>query len=293
MQNGLGGGLLGINKEAYYYQQQLAEYKSMINDKEKLEETLLAAVRQVPSFQSFWQKYSMLAQLFPKPSSLGSIQGLSGLQTKSDMESIVKQAGGGVGPDPQYIGQQVEQAQSTLNGLKDKISALGGTGGSGDMTMPDFTPNPQHGKSILKRLEIGFNIQNSAVTGILPSTSNVALTIGYKISNKATVGLGASYIVGWGHPFKDISLSNQGESVRTFVEIKAKGSIWLTGGFEYTHYQALAEQNNFYNVNAWQKSALIGLTKKTTIGRKAQISRYYIIYCIIRECLWHSRLCFG
>jgi hypothetical protein len=267
MNSGLSRQLLGMNKEAYYYQQQLTEYKSMINDKEKMEETALAAVRQVPAFQPFWQKYSMLAQLFPPPPGLGSTEALNGLQTRSGTESLLKGSAGSVGPDPQYVQQQIEKAQSTLNTLKNKVSSLGGTSGSGDMVMPDFEPNPQHTKSFLKRLEYGFNIQNTGQTNLLPSTSNFAVTLGYKLSSKATAGIGISYLMGWGNGLNHVSLSNQGVGLRSYMDVKLKGSLWISGGLEYTYYQVFAKLADIRNLDVWQKSALIGLTKKVTVRK--------------------------
>jgi hypothetical protein len=264
---GLGNKLLGLNKEAFYYQQELTQFKSIINDKEKMEETALAAIRQVPEFQSFWQKYSILGQLFPMPSGLGSAQALNGLQTKLATQTLLKSVGGSVGPDPQYVQQQVQQAQSTLNTLKDKVSAFGGTSGSGDMTTPDFTLDSQHGKRLTKRLEFGFNIQNSGATNLIPSISNIALTVGYKLSDKATVGVGASYLMGWGTGITHVELSNQGLGGRSYIDIKAKGSIWVTGGLEYTYYQAFVKLSDIKDLSIWQRNVLIGLTKKTTIGK--------------------------
>lgn len=60
---GLGKELLGINKQVYYYQEQLAAYKELLHDRKKLEEKVFAAVRNLPAFQKFWQKNSYLAQL--------------------------------------------------------------------------------------------------------------------------------------------------------------------------------------------------------------------------------------
>lgn len=275
------GQLLGVNKQVYYYQQQLAQYKSMLNNKEKLEEGVLAAVRGIPAFQPFWQKYSMLGQLFPQPGGLGSATALNGLQTKAATESLLKGVGGSVGPNPQYVQQQVEQAQSTLDNLKQKVSALGGTGGTGDMTMPDFTPNSQYNKSFLKRLEYGFNIQNTGSAGLMPTLSTIALTIAYKLTDKATVGIGGSYLMGLGNGLSHISFSNQGMGLRSFLDIKVKGSLWVTGGVEYTYYSLLAQDPDIGNAKVWQKSALIGLTKKVAL--KKATANIQLLYDLLNQ----------
>lgn len=274
-QYGFGKQLLGINKEAYYYQQQLQQYKYLVNNPDKLAETILAKVRTLPAFQSFWQRNSMLAQLFPMPQNYGTPAALTGLQTRDQVANIISQrlpgaftpAAGGGGSN--YLQQQLQTAQTQINTVKDKISQLGG--GSSDMTMPDFVPDQQHNRSFFRRLEYGFNFQTSQATTLLPTISDLGLTLGYKLSDKAVVGLGASWKIGLGHGFNHIAFTNQGLSGRSFMDIKAKGSFWVTAGYEYNYMQQfnkLADLRS--NIDVWQKSALIGITKKYSIGKNKQ-----------------------
>jgi hypothetical protein len=50
-----------LNKEAYYYQQQIAEYKSLFKDRAKAENTAMAWLRKTPVFNNFIKKYGQLA----------------------------------------------------------------------------------------------------------------------------------------------------------------------------------------------------------------------------------------
>ena len=86
---GLGKQLLAVNKEAFYAQQQLAEYKAIINDKQRLEEQLLSRLNQVPAFADFMQKHSYLNQLFGLPADYGSPTSLVGLQTKDQVQALL------------------------------------------------------------------------------------------------------------------------------------------------------------------------------------------------------------
>ncbi len=270
-QYGVGSQLLGINKQVYYYQQQLEQYKEMINDKEKLEQFVLNKVRSLPAFQSFWQRNSILAQLFPMPQNYGTVAALAGLQTRDQVAGIISQrlpgaftpnAGGS-----NYLQQQLQTAQSQISQLKDKISQL--AGGSSDMTMPDFQPNTQRSKSFLKRLEYGFNFQTSQATTFLPAITDMGLTLGYRLSDKAVVGTGVSYKLGLGRGFSHIAFTSQGVGLRSYMDIKAKGSIWLTAGYEYNYMQQFAKLSDLRNnIDVWQKSALLGITKKINIGKK-------------------------
>jgi len=271
---GLGKQLLGINKQVYYYQEQMRQYKELINKPDKLAEVVLSKLRTLPAFKSFWARNSILAQLFPMPQNYGTPAALAGLQTRDQVAGIISQrlpgafnTNGGGGSN--YLQQQLQSAQSQMGTIKDKLNQLGG--GSSDMTMPNFKPNSQKTKSFLKRLEYGFNIQNNQSTNLLPTISDIGLTLGYKLSDKAVMGMGASYKLGLGRGLNHIALSSQGLSMRSYMDIKAKGSIWITGGYEYNYMQQFSKLRDLRtNVDVWQRSALIGITKKYKIGKNKQ-----------------------
>ncbi len=272
---GLGKELLGINEEIFYYQQRLVEYKALLHDRKKLEAKLFATVRNLPLFQNFMRKHSYLAQLFriPDDPSSTAFQPIPGLQTRANVQNMLTQrfsgltnsSGSIVNPE-QYMQQQMQQASSQLNTLRDKINQLGG--GNSDMIMPEFKPNNQKTKTFLQRLEYGLNIQSQRSTSFFPALSDVAVTLGYKLSDKKTIGLGASYKVGWGHGFNHIHFSSEGIGLRSYGDIKFKGSIWITGGWEYNYFQHFSRFDEIKNLDVWQKSALLGLEKKYKVGKK-------------------------
>ncbi|MEX6688863.1 hypothetical protein QTN47_15250 [Danxiaibacter flavus] len=292
-QFGLGKELLGINKQVVYYQQQLSEYKNLLNNRRKLEDKAISLVRELPAFKEFMQQNSMLAQLFGIPANYGTPQALEGLQTRAQVEGMISQRlglplntnspmGGGANAEA-FMQQQVQQAESQMNELKNKLNRL--TGGSSDMTMPDFRPNKQKTKSFLKRLEYGLTIQTSGVTNYLPTIADIAVQLGYKLSDKAVMGIGASYKLGLGKGWEKLALSNEGVGLRSYMDIKAKGSIWLSAGFEYNYMRAFSSLRALpspaaQNINLWQRSVLAGVTKKYKIGTKKE-GRMQLLYDFI------------
>ena len=278
---GLGKQLLGMNKEVYYYQQQLQDYKNLLHNPKALEQKALAVVRSLPAFQQFWQKNSYLAQLFPMPENYGSAAALAGLQTRTDVQAIISQRMGGLqatGSPEQMMQQQIQQAQGEINQLKDKLNKLGG--GNSDMTMPDFKPNSQHNKSFWNRLEYGFNVQSQQGTGFIPATTDFALSAGYRLNDQISAGIGGSYRMGWGNGWNHIKISSEGVSMRSYVDMqiarsassdvrKLFGDLWITGGLEYNYMQSFKKLQDLHShMKAWQKSALVGLTKKYKMGKK-------------------------
>ncbi len=270
----------GFNKQVYYYQAQVDGYKALLSDPDKLAKQLLSWVRGIPAFQGFMSRNSQLAALFGgggMGAGAGNSGGtpLAGLQSRTEVNNMLQQAMGSSNANPQqYLQQQTQLAQEQLNDLKSKVNGLGGS--SSDMAMPDFKPNGQKTKSFLKRLEYGMNIQSQRPNGLLPVTSDIAATIGYKLNDKATIGIGASYKLGWGNSISHVSMSNQGIGLRSYVDIKLKGSVWITGGYEQNYLPELKQKLDSLPAGVyasgwgkgWQSSGLAGLTKKIKIGRK-------------------------
>jgi len=274
--------LLGMNKQLYYYQQQLAQYKAILHDPARLEQLLLAQISKLPAFQQFFQQNSYLSQLFGVPGGYGSPASLAGLQTRNQVQQLIGQrissamAGPGAitGNGQGFIQQQMQNVQGQVSQMQNSvanITRINGGSGNSNLTMPQFKPNNQKTKPFFKRFEYGFNIQTTRATSLLPSYSDIALTAGYKLNDKASAGAGVSYKLGVGRPLNHIKLSNEGAGFRTYIDVKAKGSFWLTGGMEYNYMHSFTKLTDVSrNIAAWQKSALLGITKKYSISKTKQ-----------------------
>jgi hypothetical protein len=213
--------------------------------------------------------HSELAGLFSIPGSGSATQAtaLAGLQTRSGVEQMLQKQVSAGGPDAgQAAGQKIQAAQSALKGLKDKVTQAGG--GSSSMDIPDFRPNTQHTRTFLHRLTYGFNIQSVRSNYYLPTTTDLGLSLGYKINDRNTIGIGASYKMGWGQDIHHIAISSQGVGLRSFLETKIKGSFFATGGFEYNYQQPIYSLSQIRSLNAWTPSGLAGLTKQYKIAGK-------------------------
>jgi hypothetical protein len=95
------------------------------------------------------------------------------------------------------------------------------------------------------------------------------LSLGYKIDSKNIVGLGASYKVGWGSDIQHIRVSGQGVGLRSFLDIQIKKTWYASGGFEYNYQQPFPIQGIPRNLDDWQKSGLVGISK--IIGMKTRV----------------------
>ena len=194
-----------------------------------------------------------------------------GLQTRAQVNQLIQQQIGSAPSAMQQFQQNVQDAQGQLQEIKNKLSQFTGEGsiGSSDMDMPEgFKPNDQKTKSFFKRLELGTNMQSQKATGFFPTTSDIGLSLGYKLNDKSILGVGASYKVGWGTGLRDIEISHQGLGLRSFVDMKLKGSFWITGGYEMNYRSEYENIEVLKDMNAWQQSGLLGLSKVISLKTK-------------------------
>ncbi|QEC41280.1 hypothetical protein [Pseudobacter ginsenosidimutans] len=265
---GLTKELKKYNQQAYYYAEQVNSYKAMLEDPSKLEQKALELVKKIPAFQDFFKKHSELASLFRLPDNYGSTASLAGLQTRSSVQNLIQERIASAGPNATAMLQQnVQAAQAQLSGLKDKLNELGGMGNSeGDL--PDFKPNNQKTKSFLQRLEYGTNLQSQRSNNYFPTTTDIGLSVGYKLNDKSVIGVGASYKVGWGQNIRNISVSSQGVGFRSFADYKIKGSFFASGGFEYNYQQPFSSVSIVRDLDSWQQSGLAGISKVVSLKSK-------------------------
>jgi len=268
---GLAKQLKKLNKQVYYYSQQLQEYKNILNDPKKIEKKGLELLSRTKLFKDFMRRNSMLASLFRlpgNPDEPANLASLAGLQTRAQVNSLVQQqiAAGGPQAADQFR-QNMQAAQSQLNQLKYKI--LKGGGNSSNAEMPEgFKPNNQKTKSFLKRLELGTNMQTQKASGYFPVTSDIGLSLGYKLNDKSIIGIGTSYKLGWGSGWDNIKLSNEGIGIRSYLDIKLKGTFWVSGGYEQNYRTAFNSVDALKDRSAWQQSGLIGISKVISLKSK-------------------------
>ncbi len=260
-----------VSKEVYYYSEQIKEYKEILNDPGKIEKKAIQLLSKTKVFQDFMRRNSMLASLFllsGDPNDPPYISSLAGLQTRVQVNNLIQQqiASGGLNARAQFQ-QGIQQGQSQMQLLKNKLIQFG-KGSSEDVMPEGFKPNGQKIRSFLKRLELGTNIQAQKSTNFFPATTDLGLSVGYKVNDKSIIGVGASYKIGLGHGWNDIELSSQGAGLRSYVDWKFKGSIWISGGYEMNYRSEFKSIDQLKYFTAWQQSGLIGLSKVIDVKSK-------------------------
>lgn len=261
-----------LNKQVYYYAEQLREYKSILNDPKKIEKKTLELLSKTKPWKEFFRENSMLASLFRlpggDPDDPANMASLAGLQTRAQVNNLIQTQISSGGPNAQQLLQENLQAsQSQLNQLKNNVLQMGG--GSSDADMPEnFKPNNQKTKTFLQRLEYGANVQSQKATNIFPTTSDIGVSLGYKLNDRSVLGIGGSYKLGWGRGWNNIRLSSEGISLRSYADIKLKGSFWISGGYEQNYRSGFNDIDQLRTRSGWQQSGLVGISKKISINTK-------------------------
>lgn len=261
-----------FKKEVYYYQAQVKEYQDALKDPKKLGAKMLEVANKVPAFKDFFRRNSELASLFPSPAGMdpaNSTASFAGLQSRADVQTMLQQRLGAGTNAQQYVQQQMQGAQTQMQDLKNKLQQYKqGSYSNGEAEMPDFKVNQQKTKSFFERIEWGSNMQTTKGNLYFPVTSDIGVSAGYKLSDKSIIGIGASYKIGLGKSWQNINITHQGAGLRTFVDIKLKGSFWISGGGELNYRNEFKRIEVLKDMNAWQQSALLGISKKYKVGRK-------------------------
>lgn len=288
-----------IGKEVYYYKAQIKNYKELWQHPDKIEAKALEMLNKVPAFNDFMKEHSALAALFNVAGSQeGSLQqSLQGLQTRAMVQQEIQerlQAAGAGGR--KQIQQQMTIAKQKLQELKNKLP-----GGGSTANMPNFKPKELKSKTFFQRLGFGANVQFGKATNYLPTTSDIAGQIAYKFSKNGSIGIGASFKLGWSDPLpqqniisqnpfgstqgssgfsqgsfsiaprsfiKKIHFTAQGVGIRSFLDYKLKGTFYVNGGFEFNYNKTIPNIPALKNLNGWTKSALLGIEKKYKISNK-------------------------
>ena len=271
----MGNDLKKYNSTAFYYGQQINDCKEALKDETKAERKALSMLRQLPAFSNFMKKYGVLAGLFDVPADYASA-GVGNLQTVAQVQNLLNQR---IGTTMGVNGMQTVQAslgaaQSELYKLRNKFPQLGDAG-----DMPDFKPDQTKTKKLKNRLIYGVDMSTIRGNNLMPNYSDIGLSIGLKLTDRFTTGIGMSYKLGYGKDIGHIKFTSEGLGLRSYVDWKMIKSFYLSGGMELNYLSAFSNLKELQDYTAWKKSALLGLSKvvslKTKFFKNTKVSLLY------------------
>lgn len=279
--------LKAFNKSVHYYSQQVNEYKALIQDQQKLEAKGLALISNMPAFRDFMKSNSMLAMMFPVNPTENSLSALEGLQTRIDVEELLKKQFGSTQiASEQFSAPNFSNGESYLRKVHQKLYSMQDKPEAGVLA---FKPNTQKTKPFLKRLELSSNIQTRKGNQYIPSTADLGVSVGYKLSDKGLIGIGMAYKVGLGSDIRNIRISHEGVGLRSFLDVKLKYRIWISGGAEVNYRESFHRISALQQYSAWKPSALLGVTKKYKASKKMNGSIQLLYDFLYKDQLMQSQ----
>jgi len=264
-----------VSKEFYYYNERIRNLKSSIEQSGGIEKEVVGYLRNTKPFQNFMKQHSELAMLFPSNLPNGNQPNLTGLQTRSEIQNLISKSSGKSDIDAnQLFENRIAEANQLLAEIKSRTNKLG-INRSDDLLNAIPKVNTQKTKSFWNRMEYGINIQSVKANGFWPVTNDIGVSLGYKLNQRSTIGVGGSHKLGLGKDFRNIKISHQGFSLRSFIDWKIKGNFYLSGAAELNYRSEFENFRVLFNqlapgktaVNNWSESAMIGVSKRYSIGR--------------------------
>lgn len=258
-----------FSKEFSKISQLRAEIESLTSDPDKAMKRLLQLAYQQPTFAKFFEKNSQIASMFgingtnTNAASNGSIP-ITGLQGRTQISQTLAQYGLSTPTIPQN--GVMPDLSSPFEALKQKILQVGISGSQDLFTTTDKASHPR--KAFFRHFELGINFQTNRSRNGFPARADMGISIGYKLNQQTVIGIGGAYKLGIGESIQKINLSNEGIELRSFADVKVKKSFWATAGYELHHYKAFRSIADISKYNLWQRSVLIGISKKIQLGSK-------------------------
>jgi hypothetical protein len=260
-----------LNKESYYYTDALTNYKAVLADPKKTEQLVASVLSKIPAFKQFAAQHSQLAGVFAPLGVFGGASGSSpivnGLASRADVQNALSATGADASSLLSHLQSQPPVNPASLDQLKDKLP-LGSK--QGEQEIPGFTPNSQRNKTFRQRLEVGSDFQFGKANQLLPTTATTGLTLGYKINDKSSAGIGVNYLLGLGNGWQNIRLTSEGIGFRSYVKWKFKGNFYLQAGGEWNYMMRFGGVEELKKARNWQQATLIGLSKQYMISKKVK-----------------------
>jgi hypothetical protein len=259
-----------FQKDAYYFSAHIKECKASFSEASKLEEKAFSLLVQSPAFKQFFKENSKLGSFFALPSVTNTSSSVGMLQTRNSINQSIRERYGSNSDVSKHLRQSIQSAQNQINQIKRKIeTSQQGSLTNGNSELPEhFNPNSQKTKPFLKRLEYGANIQSQKANRYFPVTSDIAMTVVYKLHDKSSIGIGISYKIGFGKGVENLNITHQGIGLRSYFDLKIKGALYVVGGYELNYRSLISSISELEQFNSWQSSGLIGFAKKYKVNKK-------------------------
>jgi len=249
-------GLKGVQKEVYYAQEKIKNWKQLADEPEDAEEQALEYLQGTEGFDRFMKKGSGTnggpGNGGPGNDATEADLQRMGYQTKKQVgDMLQKKLGDNLGSVQQQMAKQVQEYTDKLGGIGDKVKEAKEGINNAKQTLqeaknakeqikniekPGFKKNPERGKPFWQRLEPQYNFQTTRPTtgGLRPAMLELGAGVAFKHSPKLSYGMGIGLSAGLGQNWQHIKLSYEGISARIYADWQWQYGVSVQAGYEQT-----------------------------------------------------------
>lgn len=302
------GGLKGIQKNVYYAQEKIKNWKELADEPEDAEAMAMEYLQGTEDFNSYLNKGEKAYGGLGNNATAEDLQRM-GYQTKKQVSDMLqKQLGDNLGAVQQKMGAQIQEYTDKLGAVTNKVKEAKAKVAEVKQTVqeikevrdkvkniekPAFRKNPERGKPFWQRLEKQYNFRTTRATtgGLRPAMLELGASLAFKHTSKLSYGLGIGAYMGMGKDWQHIKFSYEGISGRLYADWLWQYGVSAQAGYEqifrpsgraYLPENKSIENNNNNNNNnnpesgitikdafgGQQRTAYIGLMKRYRISSK-------------------------
>lgn len=193
-----------------------------------------------------------------KPLPEGYRKNMEGLQTNDFVKEKLQakadeiaQVGG------KSLQERFNEAQAKMDRAKEKFNAINRPEGG------NVNQNPYKGKSLLKRLVLGGNLQ---VNRQDPTSLDAALQVSYLATARVRTGVGGSYRINLEKNSLNPDFDQQVFGTRSFVDYTLLRSFFLEAAYEFNNTDVLSRDNISIG-RQWVQSGLLGIGNRFNLPK--------------------------
>lgn len=308
--------LLPIRKCNYYYNAQIKEYKRIFSTRSFLDKMVTEQAKRIPGFETLIKQYQPIDKdiLNANKSGIENIkleQLLSSIknetqssqQFNTDLLNDAKERGlGSIDGAESKLGGQSSSLNQVSESLNTPKLSTGNLNKSYGKDADNWKPNPLKTKRLSDRLIYGGNIQIDAKNRFFPSSLNCAGNIVFQYSRNGNIGIGGSIVYGlYGSLFRSenmerINMSTNGWAIRSSIDYRIRGSIYVLGGYEQNYRDKKILSANHSNELALNKemlpSLIIGFKIRYPVKNKRSTPTTEIAYDFMHRHTGQSAIVF-
>jgi hypothetical protein len=217
-----------LDKDSYYFIQQLKEYDEWFKEKNKLEQYAMNAFNTNKDFNNYFQNHSSQYSGSQIASDWG--KSITDLQTNTSVKELQQKSISSLTNEGKELTKEkLSEGMAKISKMKLDFPEIANA-----EDIPNFKPNPLKTKRTKDRLHYNLDIQFDNKNPFAPQGINLGPSIEYDLLPSSDIGLGFNSHI----PFKKVNTESNNETPVTFkilsyFDQKVKNIFYINACYDY------------------------------------------------------------